>query len=244
MIPNLPHRKIQFFLLPFAGGNRYSYRPFDSFKPDTITLQPLEFSGHITRIGSPLYSDIHLVVDDLFEQIKNSINQPYALFGHSMGALAGTLLCKKLIAEKLPLPIHLFVSGRGGPAKAYSRTDHLLPRIQFIKKLQELGGIPNTILEDPVAMALFEPILRADFQAVETYVYEKLPPADIPITVLMGNDDRFTHEEAELWQQETKYPITIHNFKGDHFFIFNNEKEIMTLIGEKLNTQIKAHLYR
>jgi surfactin synthase thioesterase subunit len=90
------------------------------------------------------------------------------------------------------------------------------------------------LLDDPDAMEFFEPILRADFQAFETYCYEQSDPLDIPIWVAIGTDEEATYEKAIAWQFETKREVEVVQFPGNHFFIFEHEREIVEIIANKL----------
>src|SRR5690606_40893251 len=97
---------------------------------------------------------------------------PYAIYGHSLGSLLTYLVTIRIIREGLNKPVHLFVSGRGGPSipRKEPPTSEL-PRPAFINKLRELGGFPDDLLNDEDVMNFFEPILRSDFRGVETYQY-------------------------------------------------------------------------
>ena len=106
-----------------------------------INIIPLELPGRGKRISEPLLSDIQSMTDDLFLQIKTSIMSPYAFYGHSLGALLGYLLVKRILDEKLPPPLHLFFSGRAGPSVQDKDKDiYALPKKEFIQKLKEYDG--------------------------------------------------------------------------------------------------------
>lgn len=228
-------RKINLFCLPFAGASIYAYRDFGRYIADFVNTIPIELPGRGSRVSEPLLSDINTMVEDVFNQINVQQNMPYAIFGHSLGSLLGFLLVKKIKSKKLPQPIHLFLSGRGGPSASNNNTPiHSLPKQEFIEKLQEYEGTPKEILQDKGVMDIFEPILRADFKAYETYVYEKSDPFEIPITVMIGTCDKTTYEDSEKWQEETLRRISIMQFKGGHFFIFNHLPEISREISNTL----------
>lgn len=227
-------RKLNLFCLPFAGASIYAYRDFGRYIADFINIIPIELPGRGNRTSEPLLSDINKMVDDVFNQINVQQNIPYAIYGHSLGSILGFLLVKKIINEKLPQPIQLFLSGREGASVKNNTPIHLLPKQEFIKKLQEYEGTPKEILQDNDVMNIFEPILRADFKAFETYVYEKSGPFDIPITAMIGTSDKITYEDTEKWQEETLRKITIKQFKGGHFFVFNHLQEISNEISNTL----------
>lgn len=106
-----------------------------------------------------------------------------------------------------------------------------------------MGGCPEEILTNNELMVLFEPSLRADFKAIETYVYEKKNPLKIPLTVFIGNKDRVTWEDAKAWQDESAHAVDIKEFEGNHFFIFQHKKEITALFNYYIKTKTLLNNY-
>lgn len=232
--------KYNLFCFPFAGGSIYSYSKYNPVAPRNVKLIPLELPGRGKRIAEPLLTDIHSMADNLYKHIKPMLQEPYAFYGHSMGTVLSYLITKRLVSEGLQGPSHLFVSGRSGPsAEDPDPFHHDLPKEAFRAKLKEIGGSPDEFLEDDTLMDFFEPILRADFRAIEEYQYETTEPFNIPITVMVGKDENITEEQVMAWQKETTHPIDIRWFNGKHFFILEHPAGIMRIIGEKLtNKQI------
>jgi len=86
---------------------------------------------------------------------------------------------------------------------------HKMPTAQFRAMLQELGGIPDMVFQDEEIMGLFEPVIRADFELLETYVHQKESALDVPIHLCLGRDDNISSEEAKAWQNEMVQPLNI-----------------------------------
>ncbi len=215
------------FCLPFAGGSSYSYREFQRHADDGVSIEALDLPGRGRRFPEPLLTSLHDMADDVFEQIQGRLNGAYAIYGHSMGACIGYLLVKRIIRERYPLPLHLFVSGREGPSVQCKENDrHLLPSAEFKEVLKKFEGTTRDVLENQELMELFEPVLRADFQALETYAYEKSEPFDVPITVMWGKEENLKRTDAFRWQDETTKKISFRDFNGGHFFIFQNAAQI------------------
>jgi medium-chain acyl-[acyl-carrier-protein] hydrolase len=226
---------IPIFCFPFAGGNSYSYRKFEPALPAGLKLVPVELPGHGRRMKLPLLKEMHAMATDLAGQMQAQIQTPYALYGHSLGALLAHLTTLKLRAARCPLPCHLFVSGCHSPT-APVRNDriHLLPQTAFIDKVVSYGGLPPEVAADQELMALFTPILRADFQALMEYQYLPTAPLNLPITVLLGTDDSVSLAEGQRWQEVTTGPVTVKQFVGNHFFIFDYITDILTTFAAAL----------
>ena len=182
---SLDTRSVNLIFLPYAGAGFYAYRDFRKYLPDFIQITALDLPGHGKRMNESLLTDIHEIVKDIFHQIKDNLETPYAFYGHSMGASLGYLLTN-LIADagEIARPRHLFFSGKSGPMAEEERALHKLPKRDLIDALLEYGGIPGEVLDHEELLDLFLPILRADFQALGNYVYESTVPLDIPMTVM------------------------------------------------------------
>lgn len=216
------------FCLPFAGGNKYSYRGYQQKAPAELNIIPIELPGRGARIQESLCTDVHALVTDVFNQLKNQLSSPYVIYGHSMGTLVGYLLVHKMIKQALPLPQHLFFTGRMGPAVADTKKNrHLLAKEDFKNELRELGGVPEEVLSNQELFDFFEPVLRADFQIVDTYAHQVLEKLPIPISVAIGTEEEITLAEAQAWQDETSFPIEVKVLSGAHFFIYDHEETIL-----------------
>ncbi len=226
---------MKLYCFPFAGGNANSYKDLASHLPKSIDFHPLEPPGRGHRFGEPLLTALPAMVDDLFPKLD--LTKPYLFFGHSMGATLAYLLTRRIAEKKGPLPKQLFVSGRQAPqcAPVRGKVKHRMPHDEFVRMLSDLGGCPPRLLQDRELLELIEPVLRADFKAVETFVYAPFStPLDCPVTVLRGDcDDELTCEDVRPWQNETRYPLRMKLFTGNHFFIFNHWPAIASLIAEQ-----------
>lgn len=227
--------KITLFCLPFAGGSKYSLLFLKKVLPSNITCHFLEYPGRGGRIKESFANDMDEVVSDLYSKIEFSLNKPYAIYGHSMGAKVAYLLSKRISESKNLQPLHVFVSGTDAPSVADKTTPkHLLPKDEFLVAVKELGGLPDEILENAEMLEYFEPILRADFKASETYQYLKTSPLTIPMTVMTGEKEDIEDADILEWQSETTVPIKFYKFPGNHFFIYDNEMEIGKIIEHSL----------
>ena len=237
-------KTLNLFCLPFAGGNKYSYREYAEKASSFLNIVPLDYPGRGSRIKEPLVEDIDALVDDVYEQVSKKVGQgDYAIYGHSLGGLVAYLLTRKLVENNYKSPLHLFITGTTGPS-AISRGEkkrHLLPRKEFLEEMKGLGGIPDEILENEEWLYYFEPILRADFKASENYVYEDEDPLKIPMTVITGSEEDMEIADIHVWQKETNCLIDFRQMPGNHFFIFKYPRAIVEIISKKLYVHTKAY---
>lgn len=236
-------RKINLYCLPFAGGNRYSYRKYEQAGLPHVNIIPLDYPGHGDRLREPLMNNIRDIATDLYRTLKSQvIDTEYAIYGHSMGATVGFELIRQIISNGGPAPLHFFITGTTGPS-SLSRKEkkwYLLPREDFFLKLKELDGFPGGFLDNEELLDFIEPIIRADFYAVESYEYEKGPRFDFPLTVITGTGEKMKDDDISLWQEETLYQVDFKKMEGKHFFIFDNVQEILKTITENLFKSYKT----
>ena len=232
------NKTIQLFCLPFAGGNKYSYREFIEKAPSFLKIVTLDYQGRGTRMQDALVTDINEMVNDVFGQVSPLIGQQdYAIYGHSLGGLMAYLLTLKLVENNHKPPMHIFITGTSGPSspdRQEEKKRYLLPQKEFIEEIRALDGMPEEILENEELLYYFEPILRADFQASETYTYRERPPLTIPFTVVTGTEEDIEPENIKLWQKESIYPVDFKRLPGKHFFIFQHTFKIIEIISKKL----------
>lgn len=171
------------------------------------------------------------------------LNQPFALFGHSLGALVAYYLTQRLRKNGLNLPRRLIVSGCRPPHFPHRHGPiHKLPDEQFIEQLQLLyEPIPDPILRDPDALAMFASILRADFTVFETAVYQSEPPLDCSISAYAGSHDADVTvsclEEWSAYAAPSRFECAL--FPGGHLYY----RSAPTALFLKLNADLSASLY-
>jgi len=230
--------------LPFAGGNKFSYRKYEEKAPANLRIIPLEYPGRGSRGKEPLITELTLLAEDIYLQASHLVEQgPYAIYGHSLGALVTILLARKIINHQQVPPLHLFVSGAGGPSSLRLRQKqrHRLEKHQFIAEITRFDGSPQEILQNEEFIDYIEPVLRADFTAVETYIHAEEKPLAIPITVINGTEDEeIDQQDITLWRKESSYPVEFRSMPGKHFFIFDAPAQITSLMANKLQSTVKV----
>ncbi|CAA7196351.1 thioesterase II family protein [Chryseobacterium potabilaquae] len=199
----------------FAGGNQYSFSKI--FKGHTNNHIPFALQRDTDDLD--LNEAIHNFLLDINEKIFK--NSPYVIYGHSMGALIGYLICQKLQEDDLPMPQKLIISGKKAASIPREKKLAHLSDNEFWNEILTLGGIPDEMQNYPELIEYYLPILRHDFKLVENYQYEKKSKLNIPIDVFYGSEES-TEEEMLGWQNETTEKVTITKLEGNHFFIFNH----------------------
>ncbi|HEX2926639.1 MAG TPA: thioesterase domain-containing protein, partial [Ruminiclostridium sp.] len=175
---------------------------------------------------------------DIFDIVKDDIDdRKYAFFGHSMGSLLVYELVYKILENGLPMPIHLFLSGRYPPnVRDNGKIIHKLSDVNFKNAIREFGGTPEEVLENPELWDIFSPILRADYKILENYIYEPKPfKLYCDISILYGKSDKEVEQyDLSKWQDFTIGKCQVYKFDGGHFFIHEKMEKVISLIKSTL----------
>lgn len=228
---------MKLYMIPFAGGSCYSYRPLEQLIEEKIDTQVFELPGRGKRILESFVENHSEAVDDICRQMDVYNAEEFAFFGHSMGAILAYLVTIRLKEEGKKLPKHLFLAGHRAPnCRQRSIVKHELPKKEFISELQKLEGVPKQLLEDPETMDFFEPLIRADFRVIEGYCQNEIVQVPVPITLFMGDKDDITNKEKENWKSFTSENFIYDEYVGGHFFIYQHKDQIMKTILDSLES--------
>jgi medium-chain acyl-[acyl-carrier-protein] hydrolase len=231
-----PDARLRLFCFPYAGGTSSIYRGWPALFPEIIDVCPVNLPGRAARLYEPAFKSIVLLADELGRALVPYCNIPFAFFGHSMGANVSFELARALRRTNNETPIHLFVSGHRAPhIPDEDPPTYNLPEDEFIEELRRLDGTPTEILEHPELMQLMLPLLRADFEAVQTYAFAAEAPLSCPITAFGGlSDFDVPRENVDAWREHTTRKFTIRMLPGDHFFINTESRMLIECISREL----------
>ena len=224
-------KRLQLFLLPFAGGSCFSFDFLKKQIGEPIEFIALELPGRGKRIREALLKSKAETLADYVRQVKARRNgQPYVIYGHSMGATLGLSVTNAL--EKLgDPPLQLIVSGSPGPGlRDEDEKRYLLSDEDFKEEIRSLGGAPEEVLENEELFEFFSPILRADFEVFESDdAFEEGILLQLPVCALMGSEES-KHTEIENWKRFTTKKLTTHVLSGSHFFINDHPEKLAEVI--------------
>ncbi|MBW1295673.1 thioesterase II family protein [Aquimarina litoralis] len=227
------NKKVQLFLLHFAGGSSYSFDFFKKYNSELVDFLPLELPGRGKRFDQDFLDNKQSCVQDYVRQIKSLRNKdlPYIIYGHSMGATLGLSVTFEM--EKTgDYPIQLIVTGNSGPGISYDLEDedskirYCLNDEEFKQEVISLGGMPKEVINNDDLFEFFIPILRADFKVVETNLdYEKNTVIKTPIHALMGSEEKH-QDKIDNWSEYTIGHFDYDILNGDHFFIYDHPQKV------------------
>lgn len=204
-----------------AGGSAAS---FAAWRRSWRSAAPLRFVELPGRAGDGT-SVSHCINDVLADLLQTFLRQaratePYAFYGHSLGALIAYRLAQELVRYECRPPSFLAVSGRRSPScPLRHRALWSLDDESLVSELRRLGGVPEAILANPKWLGVFLPVIRADLRLSDEYRHPGGAVLAAPILALRGVDDPIvTREEIGNWRGACRGEFHHTDLPGGHFF--------------------------
>ena len=231
-----PEARLRLFCFPYSGGGASIYRSWSAALAPDVELCAVQLPGRETRFKDPAATSMSGLVDQVVEGIGPLVDRPFALFGHSFGALVSFETGHRLQSLGFR-PDHLFVSGRQAPHLTYPRAPiHQLGEDAFCDEMRRLNGTPEHVLSNPALLSLVIGILRADYTVCETYRFsEGRPRLECPLTAFGGTEDpETTVDDVAGWGQHTGGDFEARMIPGDHFFLHAQEALVLAAVSDRL----------
>ena len=235
-----PAARMRLFCLPYAGGGASVFRAWSRSLPPEMVVCPIRLPGRESRLREAPYTSMAPLVEGLAYAIEPYLDLPFAIFGHSMGAWIGFEMAHRL-AEHHMAPFQLVVSAMRAPQLgARDAPAHRLPDPEFVTRLREFQGTPAEALASPELLALMLPLLRADFELIETYRFSPRPPLACPTLALGGlSNHGVPREDLLAWRELTRGAFKLHMLPGNHFFIRDSHAAVPHLLADTLEVRCR-----
>jgi medium-chain acyl-[acyl-carrier-protein] hydrolase len=225
------------FCFPHAGGGPSFFRLWCAALHPEIAVRRVLLPGREWRLEEPPFRSIADLIEPLCAALEPYLVQPYAFFGHSMGAVVAYEVARRFSGADTAGPACLIVSGRRGPGLVSNhRQLSGLPDDEFLSEVARLGGMPPEVLNEPELVTMLLPALRADYELAETY--QPLPGHDLacPVVAYLGASDPETDYQGVLcWREVTTGEFTMRVFRGDHFYLKGGRPDILNAVREDLH---------
>ena len=217
------------------------YRSWAALLPSDVELLAVQYPGRLDRIAHPCIDDMTRMATTISDAIAREVAEPFALFGHSMGAAVAFEVARRLEQGAGPAPARLFVSGRPAPSRCRSEDFHLGTDEALWAHVRGLGGTDDEALANRELRAMLTPMVRSDYRLVETYLPTPGRPLTCTVTALTGRDDLEVRvEEAEAWREVTTGAFDLDVFPGEHFYLVSQRAALLPALVRRLSIAARA----
>ena len=232
--------RMRLFAVPHAGRGASLFFPWRRLLPDWLELVAVQLPGRESRITEPLLPAIDMIVEALAAEIRPRLDLPYALFGHSMGALICFELARALRRAGAPPPAAVILSGRRPPMIPDPHPPlHTLSDDRFIEEVRtRYDGIPRLLMEEPEFRRILLPILRADIAAIANHVCCVEAPLAVPLILYTGqNDPHASPAVMAGWSALSTRAERVKAFPGGHFYLEAEREALVAALVSDLARQ-------
>ena len=226
---------MKLFVFPHAGGfSRYyaflkkaQYRNIDDVvlyeyanrNPALHKTQPATFAERVERAAD-------------FITAETNGTEPYAVFGHSMGAFVAYESALLMKRTGRSVPQQIFLSGQRPPCTVEEGYFTANPDIA-IPYLRSLGGMDMLLDADPMIRKFYLPIILGDLKLLETYQPSIPEPSErLKECVLLYGDHDAELDGRDLtrWTEHFERVKSRYIFSGNHFYLDQNHDRVADII--------------
>lgn len=232
-----PGASVRLFCFHCAGGSASEFRSWPAHLPAKIELVAVQLPGREGRVKDAFIATMGDLAEGVVEAMTPLLDKPYAIFGHSFGALGGFEVIRELRRRRLYQPFLFMPAGRQGPhVKENKPPIAWLPEKAFIEELwKDYGDHMGPILESDELRAAFLPQIQADFALCETYRYCDEQRLDCRIVAFAGVSEKDLETDAlNAWSAHTSRSFHPRRFPGDHFFIRQSQGLVLEAIRQEI----------
>jgi len=226
--------RVRLFCFPHAGGGASVYARWAARVPPDVHVCPVQLPGRENRYDEPLPQSAASLVTSIATQVPFG-DEPFAFFGHSMGATLAFEVTRALRRAGRRLPRMLIASANTPPQGGYKHiTLHQVSGDALMRQLR-LYGTTEAVLAHQELLDLSVPVIQGDSRLVNDYQYVPEPPLPVPIVVYRGEGDpTLRPERLEGWREQTSARFSTRVFPGGHMYLHPGGDSFFSALAEDL----------
>lgn len=239
-----PEAKIRIYCLSYAGGGASIYYTWNNFFSTNVEICPVQLPGREERLNESPIKDFETLIAVLLPMVAKTIDRPYAIYGHSLGACLGYELARRLLVQYHLPPVCYFGGAHRSPCVPYYYSSvKFMSDEEMLKMVSRFNGLPPAFFESQEIIDLMVPLLRSDLLLCESYQHQPGSSLDSDMVIFWGKfDSNISHEKLSAWPKHSNRNVQMIALDGDHFFIKTHKLDVLekirTTLEEKLNTSL------
>lgn len=225
---------MRLYCWPHAGGAASAFLNWrESQACPGLSIVPVEPPGRGHRRDEPPAGSMEELVSGFLDALsRRPRNEPFALFGHSLGALVAYEAARHALRSGTHRPLCLIVAAARPPAAAIDSAFDDLSDGALVALMARLGGTLPNLLDHEEIVRRSLPVLRADLSLMTAY--RRSAPSTVlplPILALSGRSDAVADPAGcEGWRSMTSDRFQQRSYLGSHFFPHERRDEILAAV--------------
>ena len=229
---------VNLFCFPYGGGNARAYdEAWAQSLPPHIQAYAFELPGRGSLSNAPTINDINVLVKAAAAAMREHLDRPFAIFGHSVGAVMAWALARHLETRgDHHTPIVTICSGHTAPSQPTTQM-HKWSTDELANEMRGWGNVDEEVLSDPDVVEFLCKTLRSDFEITETFcgTTEALNMERLRCRLVVCGGDAdplVSSEELRIWHEECAETTTTTTtttssstrvYAGDHFYLTHED---------------------
>lgn len=211
------------YVFPHAGAGSASVHSLVGILTASFDAFAVRLPGRESRVREPFFLDLDLLSVELAREIaRHAQGSPPVLYGHCGGATIA-LMTTRHLQERHKINPGLAISSHPAPGTTPRNPSWHLPRAAFLAQVHADGYLPEGLVAHDEIMAIYEPILRADYELIEKFeLAMDLGGSALPVVrggavALYGSrDTTVTREQIESWSRFCAGDIKVVELDAGH----------------------------
>ncbi|VVN61615.1 Linear gramicidin dehydrogenase LgrE [Pseudomonas fluorescens] len=215
-----------------AGCGASFYRRWAKQLDATIKVLAIQLPGRESRHREQRPTDFSALVEHLADAVQQHLPGSYSIFGHSLGGALGFAVSQALEQRHGRAAETVIISARTVPDETrLTDIDPESSNPQLTEFLMSLGCLPPQLAADAEAMAVYLPIIRDDLRLNVDAQRHGFGQVSSRLVALAGVSDLLaTPAQMQRWAEHTQRDFTLHTCQGGHFFILEQQPDIVELL--------------
>lgn len=227
-------KNLPVYCLHHAGGAGSAFRHWvEKAEFLGFDVRPVELPGRNARFVEPFLDSWSGAITDALSQ--TATDEPYAILGHSMGALLAVDVALAATADGRP-PLWVAVAAAIPPTVSRPLLGASSDE-QLLDSMRSLGGTDDELFEHPELASIALERYRADIRLCDQAIDHPRAVLTCPVHVLLGAEDSevLAYDQNE-WQRVTSGKVTTTVFPGTHFFLHDDIDGVLRVLLDESST--------
>lgn len=226
------------FCFHHAGAGVSSFGRWQRVFGERREVMPVLLPGRDARAAEPRITAPDRLTAELLDTVVPLLDRPYALYGHSLGALVACSLARTVDRLGLRRPDRVVL----GAALPPHLPSPLLPAAfppdhELLCRLVEQGQLPRQALEEGEGGVWHRralPVIRDDLLLAAALRAAGGEPLGVPVLAVAGRGDAVAPvQQIEQWRTYTTAGFALRTVEGGHFFV--RAAQLPRLLSEELD---------